>query len=358
MCEVKHPEEQLLSWVTVFYVCQDPKHSVDTLLAKEAVRPWLCAPKDHSGLMKVELQLERASAIGYIDIGNCGSAFIQIDVGRSSWPQDQPYMTLLPTATLMSPTESRQGTNRTGVRMFKEGDFLSQGDGELWDRVRVTCSQPFNKRVQFGLSFLQIRTPLDQNENEVLSDGTETQVSPGQLGASQAREWLSSPTIQSTFFGQTQGGCSAETVQARLQRVDPSSCVRFRDRVCLSRSARMVISASQSKRRPPACPSTDTASCSEGGHLEGTKQATKQSHTAGLLSPGPLVSPRGRGLCLTREQLHPLLSVGPQNSQLRVMWRPEFLKAVVPFVEIASAWITYLSMPHPVRVMSFQSPLM
>ncbi|MGH0179100.1 UNVERIFIED_CONTAM: hypothetical protein FKN15_000755 [Acipenser sinensis] len=41
----------------------------------------------------------------------------------------------------------------------------------------------------------------------------------------------------------------------------------------------MVISASQSKRRPPACPSTDTASCSEGGHLEGTEQTTKQSHT-------------------------------------------------------------------------------
>lgn len=53
--------------------------------------------------------------------GNCGSAFIQIDVGRSSWPPDHPYTTLLPTTTLMSPAESRQGTVRTGVRMFKKG---------------------------------------------------------------------------------------------------------------------------------------------------------------------------------------------------------------------------------------------
>lgn len=53
--------------------------------------------------------------------GNFGSAFIQIDVGRSSWSLDHPYVTLLPTATLMIPADSRQGVGRQSVRMFKKG---------------------------------------------------------------------------------------------------------------------------------------------------------------------------------------------------------------------------------------------
>lgn len=53
--------------------------------------------------------------------GNWGSAFIQVDVGRSSWSLDHPYVTLLPTATLMSPADSKQGIGRQNVRMFKKG---------------------------------------------------------------------------------------------------------------------------------------------------------------------------------------------------------------------------------------------
>jgi len=37
-------------------------------------------------------------------------------------------------------------------------DFLPQAAEESWDRLRVSCTQPFNKRLQFGLSFLRIGT--------------------------------------------------------------------------------------------------------------------------------------------------------------------------------------------------------
>lgn len=53
--------------------------------------------------------------------GNCGCAFLQIDVGRSSWPPDRPFVTLLPATMLMSPAESREEKNRSGVRMFRAG---------------------------------------------------------------------------------------------------------------------------------------------------------------------------------------------------------------------------------------------
>lgn len=115
-------------------------------------------------------------------------------MGRSSWPRDHPYVPLVPGVPLMTPAESRAGENRCGVRMFKEGkgqdppqkitpygaegfgaapeapsrcppqfaaDFLEPAVGQKWDRVRLTCSQPFSRQGQFGLSFLRLRTPSD-----------------------------------------------------------------------------------------------------------------------------------------------------------------------------------------------------
>ncbi|EFB29393.1 hypothetical protein PANDA_017917, partial [Ailuropoda melanoleuca] len=100
----------------------DPKYPVENLLNPDSQRgPWLSCPQDKSGQLKVELQLERAVPIGYIDVGNCGCAFLQIDVGRSSWSLDRPFVTLLPATMLMSLADSKQGKNRSGVRMFKDG---------------------------------------------------------------------------------------------------------------------------------------------------------------------------------------------------------------------------------------------
>ncbi|NXC82500.1 XRCC1 protein, partial [Cercotrichas coryphoeus] len=105
----------------VSFSSQDPKYPAENLLSEDGVRPWLGCPKKHSKQLSVELQLERASPIGYVDIGNYGCAFLQIEVGRSSWTCDQPYLTLVPTVTLMTPADSKLDQNRYGVRMFKEG---------------------------------------------------------------------------------------------------------------------------------------------------------------------------------------------------------------------------------------------
>ncbi|KAM9451515.1 protein XNDC1N isoform 1-T1 [Clarias gariepinus] len=191
----------------VSFTSEDPKHRVVNLCsAGGESSPWLCSAAERSGLLKAELQLDRASTIAFIDVGNHGSAFIQVDVGRSSWPIDHPYVTLLPTTTLMSPADSRQGTGKHTVRMFKKGDFLPQAAEESWDRLRVTCSQPFNKRNQFGLSFFRVRTADEHTED--LSDNqenptTKNQSTPDKMWS--IREWISSPPVQHTFFGQKTG---------------------------------------------------------------------------------------------------------------------------------------------------------
>ncbi|XP_077154920.1 uncharacterized protein LOC143817411 isoform X2 [Ranitomeya variabilis] len=160
---------------------QDPRRAGYTLLFPPVARPktsggespdrqphpaWLSCPRDRSRQLRVELQLDRACHIGYIDIGNSGSAFLQIDVGRSIWALDKGFTTLLPTTTLMPPADARLMKNHRGVRMFKEGDFLAGAALEKWDRV--TCTQPFNKQEQFGLSFIRVLSTPDEEDEERL----------------------------------------------------------------------------------------------------------------------------------------------------------------------------------------------
>ncbi|NXI42735.1 XRCC1 protein, partial [Galbula dea] len=105
----------------VSFSSQDPRYPVENLLREDNLQPWLSCPQERSRQLKAELQLERASPIGYVDVGNCGSAFLQLEVGRSSWPPEQPYLPLVPSVALMTPADSRLEQNRCRVRMFKEG---------------------------------------------------------------------------------------------------------------------------------------------------------------------------------------------------------------------------------------------
>ncbi|NXE16750.1 TRPC2 protein, partial [Lophotis ruficrista] len=196
---------------------QDPRYPAENLLREDGARPWLGCARERSGQLRAELQLERASAIGYVDVGNCGCAFLQVEVGRSSWPLDRPYLTLLPSVALMTPADSKLGRNRCGVRMFKEADFLALAAGQKWDRLRLTCSQPFSKHSQFGLSFIRVRMPPEPEHTcpaPVLSPGA------GADGPSVCRS-----------------SREEEQLKSRLQQLEPGA----RSPARLSRPARMAM---------------------------------------------------------------------------------------------------------------------
>ncbi|CAI9153266.1 unnamed protein product [Rangifer tarandus platyrhynchus] len=244
----------------VSFSSQDPKYPVGNLLNPDSQRgPWLSCPQDKSRQLKVELQLERAVPIGYIDVGNCGCAFLQIDVGRSSWSLDRPFVTLLPATMLMSLADSKQGKNRSGVRMFKNGDFLAPASGESWDRLRLTCSQPFTRHQPFGLAFLRVCSSLDSFDDPV--EGPSVPVSSGlSQGSSDAQEsgpspWLANPSIRRTFFPDPQM-TTKEISELRniLKQLQPGT---------LGRSACMVLSAAH--RAPPACVANPKTSHAEPG---------------------------------------------------------------------------------------------
>ncbi|XP_072517885.1 protein XNDC1N isoform X2 [Salminus brasiliensis] len=260
----------------VSFSSQDPKSRVDNVCESSgAGRPWLCAALDRSGVLKAELQLERASTIGFIDVGNLGSAFIQVDVGRSSWPSNHPYVPLLPTATLMSPADSRQGKGRQGVRMFKKADFLPQAAKESWDRLRLTCTQPFNKKSQFGLSFLRLRTAEEQTE-EVSADQehttAENQITPNKMIS--VSEWLTSPALQHTFFGQ------------KTEEVSPGEAQKNH---VLSRAERMVT-AVQSVRRSLSIVPHNTLTSSPCQSEAKSPNSVSDAHSSGFISSGSKAS--------------------------------------------------------------------
>ncbi|KAK7807141.1 hypothetical protein U0070_018132, partial [Myodes glareolus] len=187
----------------------DPKYPVENLLNPDSHKgPWLSCLQDKSGQLKAELQLERVVPISYIDVGNCGCAFLQIDVGRSSWPPDRPFVTLLPATMLMSPTESKEEKNRCG---------------------------------SFGLTFLRVRSSVDPATEPVIDPfapgGSGLNRSSSDMLDSDPRPWLANPSIRRTFFPEPH--TSTEDIpdlKGLLRQLQPGPP---------GRAARMLLSAAQ-----------------------------------------------------------------------------------------------------------------
>nr|XP_006203454.1 short transient receptor potential channel 2-like isoform X3 [Vicugna pacos] len=257
----------------VSFSSQDAKYPVENLLHPESQRgPWLSCPQDKSGQLKVELQLERAVPIGYIDVGNCGCAFLQIDVGRSSWSLDRPFVTLLPATMLMSLADSKQGKNRSGVRMFKDDDFLAPASGESWDRLRLTCSQPFTRRQSFGLAFLRVCSSLDSSDDPVVGPSAPESSGLSQ-GSSDAQEsgpspWLANPSIRRTFFPEPQTSTKdISELRNILKQLQPGT---------LGRSACMVLSAACKAPLAHAASPKNNHAESGPSHRESTESKPKE----------------------------------------------------------------------------------
>ena len=46
---------------------------------------------------------------------------MEIQVGRSTWPETKGFKSLLPSCAFMNPIECKQGKNKVGLRMFNTG---------------------------------------------------------------------------------------------------------------------------------------------------------------------------------------------------------------------------------------------
>ncbi|XP_077432235.1 DNA repair protein XRCC1 [Vanacampus margaritifer] len=147
---------------------EDNTHKADNLLSSDTYRKWKAA-RSGEKQTSVILQFEKEEQVHSIDIGNEGSAFVEVLVGNSSAVRDQDYEVLLVTSSFMSPTESRNGTNMNRVRFFGPGQLQKSTSQEKWDRVKIVCSQPYSKNIAYGLAFVKFHSTPDKNDPPVTS---------------------------------------------------------------------------------------------------------------------------------------------------------------------------------------------
>ncbi|NWV58679.1 TRPC2 protein, partial [Malurus elegans] len=113
--------------------------------------------------------------------------------------------------------------------------------GQKWHRMWLTCSQPFSPRSHFGISFIRLHTPQEQQpeppqallgpENAELSD----------------KPWCSSPAFHQTFFPEPCLVRREEQLRSSLWKLEGAAWSPAH----LSCSAQMVLSAAWNQALRP-----------------------------------------------------------------------------------------------------------
>ncbi|KAL3856346.1 hypothetical protein ACJMK2_011115 [Sinanodonta woodiana] len=223
----------------VSFTSQDENYPVQNLIHSDGFKKWLSHPKDKCGQIEAVFQLEHECTITYIDIGTIWCSTLELRVGRSDWPTGREYQLLCPTVKLMSPAECRTGKNVTFTRMFTQVDFCEEAANGSWDRLKVICRQNFRKDVQFGLTFLCVKSGNISFRKE-------------QTGGANLSNAKSTESIQKHFFGKSPSRPSKphEALKSKLLKIAGSSENGVECDESLSRTAKLVLAASESTVKP------------------------------------------------------------------------------------------------------------
>ncbi|XP_066064415.1 DNA repair protein XRCC1 isoform X1 [Chamaea fasciata] len=140
----------------------DPRHPAENLLRPDDGGRWRGAAAGEKQL-SVVLELGSSRPIHSLHVGNDGAAFVEILVGSSSGGD---FQVLLPSAALMSPSESKAGLELHRVRMFGPESLVKGQAQAAWDRLKVVLSQPYCQSRPFGLSFVRVFSAPQEEEEE------------------------------------------------------------------------------------------------------------------------------------------------------------------------------------------------
>ncbi|XP_050068947.1 DNA repair protein XRCC1 [Anopheles maculipalpis] len=134
---------------------EDPNYPASNLL-KPGNKKWKCRTAGEQQAFVV-IRLEEPTQITGIDIGNEHSALIEVLVARSG-PSNPSFSEILLATKFMNPVESRNSTGTNGVQCFNSSVLIPSVASEKWDLVKIICTQPFNFRVKYGLTFVALHT--------------------------------------------------------------------------------------------------------------------------------------------------------------------------------------------------------
>jgi DNA-repair protein XRCC1 len=126
------------------------------LIHQNVTKKWKCEKAGEKSAFVV-LKLEKPYRISQIDIGNEFSGVIEVLVGKSQ--QDPPkFHEILMATSFMTIIDARNETNPNRTRMFSKDLFVGSVADQKWDLVKILCTQTFNNRKQYGISFINLFT--------------------------------------------------------------------------------------------------------------------------------------------------------------------------------------------------------
>ncbi|XP_073426757.1 DNA repair protein XRCC1 [Dendrobates tinctorius] len=218
----------------------DTTHTAENLLKPDTYRKWK-AKQAGEKQVSVILQFEKEEQIHSIDIGNEGSAFVELLVGHSTSVSEQEYEVLLGMSSFMSPSESKNGSNLNRTRMFGSDKLVKTAAEKKWDRVKIVCTQPYTKNLAYGLSFIRFHSPPDKDDPPPSSpkvtklgqfkvkdeESSSPSMRPGSLFFNRASKTEITPpkAPQTSYAAATlQGSSSTETnAEKQMTKTPPSS---------------------------------------------------------------------------------------------------------------------------------------
>ncbi|XP_069598660.1 DNA repair protein XRCC1 isoform X1 [Ranitomeya imitator] len=218
----------------------DTTHTAENLLKPDTYRKWK-AKQAGEKQVSVILQFEKEEQIHSIDIGNEGSAFVEVLVGHSTSVSEQEYEVLLGMSSFMSPSESKNGSNLNRTRMFGADKLVKTAAEKKWDRVKIVCTQPYTKNLAYGLSFIRFHSPPDKDDPPPSSpkvtklgqfkvkeeESSSPSMRPGSLFFNRTSKAEVSPpkAPQTSYAAATlQGSSSTETnAEKQMTKTPPSS---------------------------------------------------------------------------------------------------------------------------------------
>ncbi|KAJ6222063.1 hypothetical protein RDWZM_000608 [Blomia tropicalis] len=126
------------------------KYPANNLLNSEN-NSWKC--DKWQSYVWIIVQLDQPHQIKSIEICNAYSAFLEVFVSNCA---ESNFKVFLPVFSCMSPSESRNKSNGKRNFSFKSKHFSQFCRNQSWKYLKIICSQPYNKTIRFGLTFIHI----------------------------------------------------------------------------------------------------------------------------------------------------------------------------------------------------------
>ncbi|XP_041348114.1 uncharacterized protein LOC121367805 [Gigantopelta aegis] len=229
----------------VSFSSQDDNHKVSNIIDGNGFKCWLSQPQEKSGQIEAVFQLEKECLIANIDVGSVWCANMELQVGKSDWAQGVEYKTLLPTVCLTSPIECKNGEGTLKNRTFSSEHFCTEVSKEKWDRIKVICRQPFRKDVQYGLTFIRIKSAdaLPAENTNLLQSPT----SDNRINGKSSEDNSIVKSIQKHFFGRTflSNKERVDPLQSKLLKIAGTSENGVEQEDALPRTAKLVLAATE-----------------------------------------------------------------------------------------------------------------